>query len=103
MNDFIKQQKEVANDYRERIKMEAFHKTETGNALNLTQTREILNDLITQIITNTGEELMRLAEIEKRNPDNYLDPRNVTQHNQAINTIKKHITSLTGVYENTTI
>ena len=61
--------------------------------------REIKDTLIQQIITNTGEELLRLAEGERKEiaielPDTLHRNKGF---NKALDTIKQHITKLTGV------
>lgn len=95
MKDFIKQQQERAR---------GFYADElcclSPDCEKQRQTVGAYNDLITQIITNTGEELMRLAEGERKeySVNNFVSgDAVVASHNKAIDTLKKHITSLTGV------
>jgi len=52
---------EIAQEARERIKDEAFHKTETGHSLDLTQTRQIIIDAL----TSYTEELKKVIEGKK--------------------------------------
>lgn len=59
---------------------------------------DLVHRLIQQIITNTGEELMRRAEGERVNHvPGAAQALETWGHNIAIDTLKKHITNVTGV------
>ena len=40
---------EMAQVYREKIKLEAFYKTDIGHALDLTKTRDLVSEALTQL------------------------------------------------------
>ena len=89
-NEFLKKQQELAD---------ALHRNRTDRP-----SRKEIHQLVKTIITNTGEELMRLAEGERYDrghgpKDIDMDPASMFQqgNNAAIDTIKQHITSVTGV------
>lgn len=100
MNEFIKQQQELARN-------KAEHVHEVSKSYEFT--RETLDTLITQIITNTGEELKRLVEGERRklthdNGCSIINPETASHcdcsfasEDVLVDTIKQHITKLTGV------
>lgn len=93
MNQFIKQQQELG---REDLLREFGH----DETLRLW-----VEHRITQTITNTGAELMRLAEGEikmaEEHPMRYMSQELADEYNKGysrgIDTIKQHITKLTGV------
>ena len=93
MNEFIKTQQELARE-------EVFNQWPYTAEFNKELMYPWIDTLIQQIITNTGEELLRRAEGEKRTADEIPDTlTDIWQksHNAALDTIKHHITSLTGV------
>lgn len=100
MNDFIKEQQELARKtlFGDSIYCGDRHCEEEepcGHAV-----RSELDTLIQQIITNTGKELMRLAEGEMKPKSYWCWPwyrDDEIAHNAAVDTIKKHITSVTRV------
>jgi hypothetical protein len=59
---------EIAQEARERIKDEAFHKTETGHSLDLTQTRQIIIDAI----TSYTEELKKKIEGKRKESEKFV-------------------------------
>ena len=103
-NQFIESQQELGRE-----QLLTFY--DFGNDGNFYFHPEKLDTLINQIIQNTGEELLRRAEGEKKDIPtrqiHWLKTINKTNrryarkkaeaHNQAIDTLKKHITSITGV------
>ena len=119
-NQFIESQQELGRE-----QLLTFY--DFGNDGNFYFHPEKLDTLINQIIKNTGEELMRRAEGEKFKEFEYehTHPNEIgvdmgngyekriekgqtetlthrlteeeESHNQAIDTLKKHITQLTGV------
>ena len=99
MNDFIKQQQELALDYLGKSPTQLNGTDYLADYISVDR----LNNLIQQIITNTGEEMMRLAEGERlpAPPSTATFPRNekytTLGHNAALDTLKQHITSVTGV------
>jgi hypothetical protein len=103
---FIEEQREVARN------------SATGFVFNLTNepneryefSPTDLDTLISQIITNVGEELMRRAEgrrgnklygfpvivSDDPNPSEEYEKAFLIGHNEAIDTLKQHITNVTG-------
>lgn len=107
MNDFIKQQQELA-----RVQCVPHKSDTTKSGIEYQLDPAFLDTLTAQIITNVGEELLRLAEGEKKEIQKYLDslaPRDMTYENprfieskgviSTLDTIKQHITNVTGVEE----
>jgi hypothetical protein len=87
---FIEDQREVA---RERI--EEFCFEDIFSDAGEKEFDDLFSETITQIITNVGEELMRLAEGEL-----VMEHRGIPsdcEYNKAIDTIKQHIANVTGV------
>ena len=98
MNEFIKKQQELAREVLIQADVSGF----------ATLSEEEVNDVITQIITNTGEELLRRVEGGRRklpqDAKEIMGELGVAEEklrnfgaNKAIDTSKQHITSLTGV------
>ena len=84
MNDFIKSQQELAD---------ALHRNRTDRP-----SRKEIHALVTQIIQNTGEELMRgVEDINISTTIGFIKPEDQKGYRQAQTDIKKHITQLTGV------
>ena len=94
MNDFIKTQQELARD--------TLIQSDASGFATLSDSE--VDEIITQIIKNTGEKLMRLAEGEQRDIEVRLLSEGVSRDRiqqmdkyQAIDTLKQHIASVTGV------
>lgn len=93
MNEFIKTQQEFARGAaRQCNEKPVDEKIEDCFAM----TFEELDTLIQQIITNTGEELLRKCDKEIMKADKFV-PFQAIHYKSGIDTIKQHITSLTGV------
>lgn len=56
-----------------------------------------LDTLVTQIITNTGKEMLRIVEVEKKCCPYLPDSLANDNANKTLDTMKQHITNLTGV------
>ena len=94
-NQFIESQQELA-------RKEIFDQWPYTAEFNKELMYPWIDTLITQIIQNTGEELLRLAEGEKMEYTPFISnehPTNedVDSHNQALETLKQHIASITEV------
>jgi 5-methylthioribose kinase len=90
---FIEEQRELA---REKVSA----KWQMADVGTMGAIDVMINDLTDQIIQNTGEELLRRAEGERKDysVNNFVSADAVvSSHNKAINTLKQHITSVTGV------
>ena len=98
-NTFLKQQQELAREYSH---VKGWEIDTAKMVVEITP--EELDTLIQQIITNTGEELMRRAEGERDDtcPSPASEPTSeyvarLKERRITIDTIKQHITSVTGV------
>ena len=87
-NEFIKQQQELARE-------EVFNQWPYTAEFNKELVYPWIDTLIQQVITNTGEELMRRVE-SKRKPLVH-DVNWAEGYNASIDTIKQHIINVTGV------
>ena len=91
MNDFIKTQQELARD--------TLIQSDASGFATLSDSE--VDEIITQIIQNTGEELMRRAEEGERwhSTDGGESGMisEIDGHYIDLNTLKQHITQLTGV------
>ena len=87
-NEFIKKQQELARE-------EVFNQWPYTAEFNKELMYPWIDTLIQQIITNTGEEFLRRVE-SKRKPLVH-DVNWAEGYNAAIDTIKQHITNVTGV------
>ena len=88
-NEFIKKQQELA-----RVKLNKSYLRLAYGKSDIQTTKKEVNETIQQIITNTGEELLGRLE------DNYvvvLDDKGEETEVVTLDTIKQHITNLTGV------
>ena len=90
MNEFIKSQQELAR------KVNEVYKQMAGDVLMGGIPDVVLDTLITQIIQNTGEEILWKCNKEIKKADNFV-PFQAIHYKSGIDTIKQHITRLTGV------
>ena len=90
-NQFIESQQELARD--------TLIQSDASGFANLSDSE--VDEIIAQIIKNTGEELLRL-EKELDHRDNHICrfndfPQKCECYHGGVDTLKKHITSVTGV------
>lgn len=72
---------EMAQVYREKIKLEAFYKTDIGHALDLTKTRDLVSEALTQLANQIHTQSALEAEGRKVEEGEILDWMG---HNQAL-------------------
>ena len=93
-NQFIENQQELAKKIDDYYR-ENFDESTARKNLYIT---ELLSQYKDQIIQNTGEELMRRVEGEKEFWSKGMEVAELAnEHNELVDTLKQHITSLTGV------
>ena len=96
MNEFIKTQQELARE-------EVFNQWPYTAEFNKELMYPWIDTLIQKVITNTGEELLRRVEGERKDEVKWkkakYDVKSVEAvcYNRGIDTIKQHITNVTGV------